>query len=191
MDLVRRAIEECVNSQDLDSFDEVFASGYIRHSQAMPPGQQHIRGLEAVKKMLQMYSAAIPNYYEEIDIIMADGDKVAIVTTGRGTQTGQMGPYPATGKKFMIKNFGIFRIENDKIAESWVSWDNVAFLTQLGLMPAATVNTDTEPAKGKAPAREKIKKKAPAGKEAVEEEAEKAPEEAAPTRKTIKKKDPA
>ena len=34
-----------------------------------------------------------------------------------------------------IDSAGVFRIEDDKIAEIWVTWDNVAGLTQLGLLP--------------------------------------------------------
>jgi predicted ester cyclase len=30
---------------------------------------------------------------------------------------------------------GMHRFENGKIAETWTSWDNVAAMTQLGLMP--------------------------------------------------------
>jgi len=38
-----------------------------------------------------------------------------------------------TGKEFIIDNYGVFRIEDGKIKEMWVSWDNVAMLRQLGL----------------------------------------------------------
>jgi predicted ester cyclase len=46
-----------------------------------------------------------------------------------------MGGFPATGKEFTLDNIIIQRLENGKVAETWVSWDNVAFLSQLGLMP--------------------------------------------------------
>jgi predicted ester cyclase len=46
-----------------------------------------------------------------------------------------MGDLPASGKEFMLKNIVIQRIEDGKIAETWISWDNVAMLTQLGFFP--------------------------------------------------------
>jgi predicted ester cyclase len=52
-----------------------------------------------------------------------------------GVQTGPMGGFPATGKEFALVNIIIQRLEDGKIVETWVSWDNVAFLSQLGLMP--------------------------------------------------------
>jgi hypothetical protein len=37
----------------------------------------------------------------------------------------------------MVVDFSaFFRIENDKVAEMWVTWDNVAGLTQLGHLAA-------------------------------------------------------
>lgn len=45
-----------------------------------------------------------------------------------------MGEFPASGKSFTLVNIIIQRLENGKIAETWVSWDNVAFLSQLGFM---------------------------------------------------------
>jgi predicted ester cyclase len=46
-----------------------------------------------------------------------------------------MGDFPATGNRVESKFLAIFRIEEGKIAELWVEWDNVAMLTQLGLFP--------------------------------------------------------
>ena len=34
-------------------------------------------------------------------------------------------------------------LESQKIAETWISWDNVAFLSQLGLMPELREPVDT------------------------------------------------
>lgn len=78
--------------------------------------------------------ASIPDWHEEIDLIVAEGDKVAYITTGTGTQTGSMGPFPPTGKTMEIVNVVVHRFKDGKIAESWVGWDNVAARTQLGLL---------------------------------------------------------
>jgi hypothetical protein len=43
-----------------------------------------------------------------------------------------MGPFPPTGKKFTADFGGFFRIAGDRIAELWVTWDNLAGLAQLG-----------------------------------------------------------
>lgn len=77
--------------------------------------------------------------------MIAEGDLVAFYATYTGTQTGQMGPFPPTGKEMSVDCFGYHRIENGKIAETWVTWDNLAGLTQLGLFPPPGM----QPAEGK------------------------------------------
>ena len=46
-----------------------------------------------------------------------------------------MGPQPATGKRMELDMAGMHRIADDKIVESWVIWDNMTALAQLGLFP--------------------------------------------------------
>lgn len=47
-----------------------------------------------------------------------------------------MGPFPATHRRMELEVIGIFRISRGKLAELWVTWDNLAALGQLGLMPS-------------------------------------------------------
>jgi predicted ester cyclase len=68
--------------------------------------------------------------------MLAEGDLVAIWATYEGTQRGQMGPFPPSGKKMRVDFGAILRVENGKIAELWVTWDNMAALAQLGHLPA-------------------------------------------------------
>jgi predicted ester cyclase len=85
-----------------------------------------------MKDFLREHFVAFPDWHEEIELMLAEGDKVACVTMGTGTQTGQMGPFPRSGKKVEVVSIIVHRLERTKIAETWISWDNVAVLTQLG-----------------------------------------------------------
>lgn len=132
--LVQRIHAE-VSKGNLEIFDEVLSPDYVRHCQAMPPELQEIHGTEVFKAFVADFVNAVSNCRDEIEFIMADSNMVAYVTTTTGTQTGPMGDLPASGKEFMLKNIVIQRIEDGKIAETWISWDNVAFLSQLGFFP--------------------------------------------------------
>jgi predicted ester cyclase len=55
--------------------------------------------------------------------------------------TGPMGEFPPTGKSVESKFISIFRIEEGRIAELWVEWDNLAMFTQLGLFPPGAQGT--------------------------------------------------
>lgn len=132
--LVERIHAE-VSKGNLGIMDEVLSPDYVRHCQAMPPEFQEIRGTEVFKSFLNDFVGAVPDCKDEIEFIIADSNMVAYVTTTSGTQTGPMGELPASGMQFELKNIVIQRIENGKIAETWISWDNVALLSQLGFFP--------------------------------------------------------
>jgi predicted ester cyclase len=137
-EIIRRVVREGVNAHDLDVFREMLASDYARHSQATTEAPE-IRGVEDMLEVLRGVFAAFPDWHEEIELMVAEGDKVACITRGRGTHTGPLGDIPPTGRRMEVTNYIFQRIENGKIAETWVGWDNLAGLIQLGLVtpPAA------------------------------------------------------
>jgi len=132
-----RHVHEQVNRGIQAVFDEVLAADYARHCQAMPPEAQELRGAEPLKAFVREHLVAFPDWQDNIDFMFATDDKVAYVTTSTGMQTGQMGPFPPTGKRVKLVSIIIQRLENEKIAETWISWDNVSFMTQLGHYPPA------------------------------------------------------
>lgn len=133
--IVRRAIAEGVNTADLDALRDMLAPDYARHSQATSE-MPEIRGVEEMLTFLQAAFTTFPDWHEEIDLMIAEGDKVAYITTGTGTHRGAIGDIPPTGRTVKVINYVIQRIENGKIAETWIGWDNLAVLTQLGVFPA-------------------------------------------------------
>jgi steroid delta-isomerase-like uncharacterized protein len=134
--VARRYSEEVGNRGNLAVIDEVLAENYVRHCQATGPD---VRGREAMKALYREWHATFPDYHETAEIAVGEGDYVAAYLTVRGTQRGRMGPLPPTGKAMDCKAIGIHRFENGKIVESWVTWDNMATLAQLGLLPAPPV----------------------------------------------------
>ena len=131
---ILRAHAELVKG-NIDVMDEIFAPNYVRHCQAMPPELWEISDKEVFKAFIVDFRQSVSDYSDTITQMVAEGDMVAYVSTMSATQTGPMGDLPASGKSFVLTNIIIQRFENGKIAESWVSWDNVAMLSQLGFFP--------------------------------------------------------
>jgi steroid delta-isomerase-like uncharacterized protein len=134
MEIIRQAHANLA-AGDFEAFKSVISSNYVRHCQAMPPGLQELHGTKEFFGFLEDWRKAVPNYTDTLSNMIADGDRVAYISTMTGTQTGPLPGIPATGKTFTVVNIIMQRLEDGKVVETWVSWDNVAFLTQLGLMP--------------------------------------------------------
>jgi steroid delta-isomerase-like uncharacterized protein len=134
--IVRDYLDEVWNKKNPAAMERFIAPSYIRHCEAMPLPLQELRGIEGLKEMFSMTTAAFPDWNEQIQILSAEKDKVAYLSEAEATQSGPFGPFPASGKKFKVTIIGIHRIEKSKIAETWVTWDNVAWLTQLGHFPS-------------------------------------------------------
>jgi steroid delta-isomerase-like uncharacterized protein len=131
-DLVRRFVQ-AGNERAFDALDTIVAANFVRHSQATP--DLTVGNLEQFKAFLRQDAATFPDSRVTTHQLVAEGDRVAFHGTYAGTQEGPMGPFPASGKRMEIEFFGVFRIEDDRIAELWVAWDNLAALTQLGHWP--------------------------------------------------------
>ncbi|MCW8926470.1 MAG: ester cyclase [Xanthomonadales bacterium] len=125
-----KAMVEAINARNLAGLDALIAPNVKRHSAAT--AGVTVSNLDEFKAFLTNDFAAVPNSVMEIEIIFGNDDFVALRAIYSGTQSGQMGPFPPTGKDFTLPFIGILRFENGVISEIWVEWDNVYALTQLG-----------------------------------------------------------
>lgn len=130
--LVRR-FGEAMNARQLDLLDEIVAPDFVRHCQATPGVD--VRSLQAFKAFLRDDTATFPDSVQTLRHVVAEGDLVAVWVTYEGTQRGPMGPFPASGKRMRLDFGAFFRVEGGKLAEMWVTWDNMAALAQLGHLP--------------------------------------------------------
>jgi predicted ester cyclase len=128
-DVVQR-MTDAINARDFDALDDLVAADVHRHSAATPGVA--VENLEQFKAFLHQDLAAVPDAQQEIRLMLAEGDLVAVRAIYRGTQSGQMGPFPPSGLPVEIPFIGILRIEEGKVAEIWVEWDNLNALVQLG-----------------------------------------------------------
>jgi steroid delta-isomerase-like uncharacterized protein len=131
-DLIRK-FTSATNAGDWEALDKLLTEDFCRHSQATPDVQ--VNSLEEFKALQESFQATMPDQKITLEMLVAEGDKVAVYATYSGTMTGPMGGFAPTGKSASSKFIGIFRIEDGRIAELWVEWDNLAMLGQLGLFP--------------------------------------------------------
>lgn len=135
---------EAINSHDYDKLDQFIVPDYKRHCQATP--DLNVETLDQFVDMLKFWMQAFPDGKQGIDMLIAEGDLVAFYGSFIGTQTGPMGDIPPTGRQMDSETFGFHRVQNGKIVETWVTWDNLAVFYQLGLTPPPAPGTETEEA---------------------------------------------
>jgi predicted ester cyclase len=136
--LVRR-LEEVMNTRQLDALDELVAPTFTRHCQATP--NLEVRSLEQFKAFLRQDAAVFPDNTQTFTHVVAEGDMLATWATYEGTQLGQMGAFPPSGKRVRFDFAAILRVANGKFVEEWVTWDNMTILAQLGYLPDAPTKT--------------------------------------------------
>jgi len=129
-----------VNNADWDAFDTLVTDDLKRHSQATPGVEVNSR--EDFVNLQKPWLEACPDQKITMEMLIAEGDKVAVYATLSGTQTGPLGNFPPKGKSMDSKFITIFRIEDGRIAEIWVEWDNLAILSQLGHFPPQDTTDD-------------------------------------------------
>jgi steroid delta-isomerase-like uncharacterized protein len=131
-DIVRR-LEEAWEASDLGTVDELLAPDLVSHD--APPGMP--TGREGAKAAHQMAMASFPDRRMTIEDVVSEGDRVAVRTTLRGTNTGGV-PWlgvPANGRSIEIESISIYRVDNGKVVEHWGENDVGRLMVQLGAAP--------------------------------------------------------
>jgi steroid delta-isomerase-like uncharacterized protein len=132
-DLLGR-LEEAMNSRQLDLLDDIVADDFVRHCQATPDFD--VRSRDDFKEFLRQNTASFPDNVQTFVQVVVEGERAGIWVTYEGTQTGAFGPFPASDRKVNFDFGGIARAQDGKLAELWVTWDNMTIMGQLGLLPA-------------------------------------------------------
>lgn len=128
---VARAMVDAINRRDLDALDGIVAADVVRHCAATPGVV--VENLEQFKAFLRADFVSVPDSVMTIDRVFGgDGGMVGMRAIYAGTQAGAMGPFPPTGKRFELPFIGLLRIEDGKVAEIWVEWDNLGPMVALG-----------------------------------------------------------
>ena len=127
-----QAFVNAINSRNWDMLDNIVADDFARHSFAA--GEPSVKCRGDLIQYLRTQESIFPKFKEKILDLVAEGNKVAARQQFKGTQLGEMGPYPASCKDMDIEYLAIYRIKNGIISEAWIEWDNYTSMKQLGHM---------------------------------------------------------
>ncbi len=115
---------------DASIVDELMTPDYVRHT--LRGGDQSRAEL---KQNVESLKAAFPDLETAIEEILGEDDRVVVRWRSRGTQMGEFMGAPATNKQVEITGITMSRLEGERIAEEWVSWDALEMLYRIGVIP--------------------------------------------------------
>jgi steroid delta-isomerase-like uncharacterized protein len=99
------------------------------------PFPDQLQGAEGLKQRASMVRAAF-NPTFTLEHVIADGDKVAVMWTNRGTNATEWMGMPPSGKSFAVPGVDIFLFRDGRLAEHWDVVDRLTMLEQVGAIPA-------------------------------------------------------
>lgn len=129
--LLLRFFEAIYNQGDLRVADEIVTVDYVNHNPA--PGETP--GREGCKAFVAYLRRAFADLHITIEDQITEGDKVVTRFTISGCHRGEFAGIPPTGKFASVTAIGIHRIVDGQIRESWLNWDALGLMQQLGGEP--------------------------------------------------------
>ena len=129
--LVLRYITEVLNKGNVALIDEMVAQSFLSHDPIGPD----IHGPDGVKQCNTMYLNAFPDLQFTVEEVIAESDIVVWRWTAHGTHLGEILGIAPTRKQAVSTGTVTCHIANGKLQETWINWDALGLLQQLGGVP--------------------------------------------------------
>jgi predicted ester cyclase len=126
----RRLIEETFGKGHLEAYDEICASDYRSHD---PFNGDSTLAME--KEICRTYRAAFSDLKPTVLGCWADGETVTTHWRMTGMHTGTLKGIAPTSARCSVEGISVGRYRNGRLVESWVQWDALGLLRQLGVAP--------------------------------------------------------
>ena len=126
--VARAAFFDYLNHRDFKRFEEIHTKDFVKHYNNSPAENL----TEEMQDAKGQYDSSSDLTFKE-NWMIAEGDKVAICFTARGTHDGSFQSIPATGKRYEFSAMTVWRFVDGKIAEEWVFSNDLDLYRQLGL----------------------------------------------------------
>jgi steroid delta-isomerase-like uncharacterized protein len=129
-DLIRRMEDAIFNQRNLDAIDQFISPDYVLRT--APEGMAADR--DAVRGSMAAYLAGFPDLRVEVEQLVAEGDRVVALLVYSGTHQGELFGIPATGRRIVVRQLAIYRIDGGQVVEEWEVSDQLGLMQQLGVV---------------------------------------------------------
>lgn len=132
-----RQLYAIFNLRDTDALDEYYVADYLSH---VPSGDTP--EVESFRETLIWLQTAMPDFQIEVEALIGENDlvfsRIVLVGTFKNDLLMADGEtiLPATGQPFILPVHTIEKFDDmGHIAEEWVVFDSLNYLSQLGILP--------------------------------------------------------
>lgn len=123
--------DEIMNKGKLELFnDSNFTKDVVMHA-----SPTDVVGIDSARAYYSQFITGFSEIQFTIKDVFGQGDKLVKYWNFKGKHTGSFFGIPATGKSVDLDGTTLVRMQDGKIAEERDFYDNMVFMTQLGLMP--------------------------------------------------------
>ena len=112
--VVERLVRDIVNSGQVELLEQVLADGFVAHGAG-----SGLTGSEGMRQLIATWRKAFPDWQDQIEEIVAEGDLVVIKIAARGTHSGPLLGIEPTGEAVEWGMIEMVRLVDGKIAEQW------------------------------------------------------------------------
>ena len=125
--VARRVFDDIFNRSRFDAAAQIYTPNFVNH------GLHKDSDLAEDQAAARGWRSAFPDLIMQVDQMIAEGDSVSVLWTGRGTNSGTGNGLPATGRKGELRGITIWRFAKGRITDEWTEFDNASIAQQLGL----------------------------------------------------------
>src|SRR6266568_8225269 len=138
-ELVRRYFHEVLDQGKVELIEDLFHPQCVMHR----PGGT-IVGINSVRGVAERRKETFSQFETQIHDSFGSGNRLVVRLThralGGGVWRSRLGNYDVSGKTVNWNAIAIFRFEDHRIIEEWVTRDELAMVLQFGLLESAAVN---------------------------------------------------
>jgi steroid delta-isomerase-like uncharacterized protein len=132
--LVMHRFLEFINTASEKLAQELISPDAVFH---VPGRTEPMRGPAGYLAIIGMMRGGFPDIQWTLEEMVAEGDKVAVRFTMRGTHRGTFFGVPPTGKTISVQAMNIYRLSGGQFVEEHGQPDMLGLLQQIGAVPTA------------------------------------------------------
>ncbi|MGD0604769.1 MAG: ester cyclase [Streptosporangiaceae bacterium] len=125
-----------LNTHEPDLVDRFVAQDYRNHNPFVADGR------EANRQLWTGFFAALPDLSATMEDFVTSGDRVVGRFVYRGTHSGELMGFPASGEQVEMRSIDIWRVEGGMFVEHWDELNLLQVFQQIGALPPLSAGPD-------------------------------------------------